>query len=313
MYYIIMRRLRRTQNMKITYPTMSIQKAHAYYHDDGRYNEFAGFDKDTPLTPQNLARIENFSYYSPAYVLSNENLRWVTGLTRDSGRRVLTVAASGDQALFYSINGADKIDTFDVSFCSKAIMDIKTALLQTMSRDEYIALLIALHNTKDVQHVAYMSEILEQIPQDSAQFVRAMRGRKIFSNGLTPNDYKEFYPTAQEYKQMRDAVNNYFKFIWTDIGSLHTHLTAEYDVINLSNILEYMGTQQIHNTLASLRNHVRPGGYIIAQTGDWGINKKLPAYQAASEKFKKWAKIGLIKEKTQLANHEKIVVLQRTR
>ena len=299
--------------MKTIYPTLNITEARAHYHENGRYNEFAGIDKNTPLTPQNWARVKTFSYYSPAYVLSNENLRWTTGLTRDSGRRVLTVAASGDQPMFYSINGADKIDTFDVSFCSKAIMDIKTAALQTMARDEYIAFLIALHSTKDAQNVTYMSDILAQIPQDSAQFVRDMQGRRIFGNGLTPQDYKMFYPTAQEYKQMRDAANGYFKFIWTDIGSLHTHLTAEYDVINLSNIFEYLGTQQIHNTLASLRNHVRPGGYIIAQTGDWGVSKKIPAYRAASDKFKRWAKIGLANETANLATKEKAIILQRTR
>lgn len=299
--------------MKTTYPKLNIAEARAYYHENGQYNEFADLDKDALLTPQNLARVKVFSYYSPAYVLSNENLRWVTGLTRDSGRRILTVAASGDQPMFYSINGAEKVDTFDISLCSKAIMDIKTAALQTMSRDEYIAFLSALHSTKDTQNITYMSDILAKIPRDSAQFVRDMRGRRIFGNGLTPENYKLFYPTVQEYKQMRNATTGYFKFIWSDIGSLHTHLTTEYDVINLSNIFEYLDSQQIHNTLASLRNHVRPGGYIIAQTGDWGISKKIPAYRAASQKFKRWAKIGLAAKTTNHAVQEKAIILQRTR
>lgn len=299
--------------MKTIYPKLNVAEARAYYHENGQYKKLADIDKDAPSTPQNLARGKVFSYYSPAYVLSNENLRWITALTQNSGQHVLTVAASGDQPMFYSINGAEKVDTFDISFCSKAIMDIKTAALKTMSRDEYIALLSALHSTKDTQNITYMSEILTQIPQDSAQFVRDMQGRKIFSNGLTPEEYKMFYPTAQEYKQMRDAANGYFKFIWTDIGSLHTHLTAEYDVINLSNIFEYLNSQQIHNTLASLRNHVRPGGYIIVQTGDWGISEKIPVYHAASQKFKRWAKIGLAANTTNHAAQEKAIILQRTR
>ena len=40
-----------------------------------------------------------FSYYSPSYVLTNEDIRWVSNLTNGNGKRVLTVAASGDHPM----------------------------------------------------------------------------------------------------------------------------------------------------------------------------------------------------------------------
>ena len=84
--------------------------------------------------------------YSHAYVVSNEDLRYTTALTRDMGRKVLTVAGSGDQPLFYKLNGANHIDTFDVSFCAKAIMDIKTAAIRAgMGYDSYKQMLRNFH------------------------------------------------------------------------------------------------------------------------------------------------------------------------
>ncbi len=115
------------------------------------------------------------------------------------------------------------------------------------------------------------------------------------------------------HAQMRNKIHEPFKFIWSDIKSLHTHLTDEYDTINLSNIFEYMTPQQIHQTLASLRNHVRPGGTIIAQTGNWGIAHKITAYRDAVKKFKRWARIGCIRKDKTNINSEMIVILQRTR
>lgn len=254
-----------------------------------------------------------FSYYSPSYVLTNEDIRWVSNLTNGNGKRVLTVAASGDHPMFYAMRGATDIDTFDISFCAKVAMDIKTAAIKKLSRDQYIQLLDNMHNAKDMSQIPYITELMPNIPQNSAYFIQQMNNYPIFSNGLNPSSYQEIIPTDAEYNQMRNAVQKPFKFIWTDIKSLHTHLLHEYDIINLSNIFEYMTPQQIHQTLAALRCHVRRGGTIIAQTGSWGIHRNNRAYYDASQKFKRWARVGYIRQDKNKANSEMIVILQRTR
>jgi len=284
--------------MKITTPIMNLDNARGAYFETGMYNIFnAG----------------GFSNYSPAYVLSNENLRWITGRTQQSAKRVLTATGSGDHPIFYRLNGATDVDTFDISYCAKAIMDIKTAALPILSRDEYIALLAALHVTKNAQSVPAIQQILPRLPRPSADFIRNMAGCQIFSSGLRPSSYPEHIPTEAEYAKMQAEIPQPFKFIWTDLESLHARLIGEYDVINLSNIFEYMSEAQIHSVLASLRNHVRPGGKIIAQSGSWGVHKKMRAYYNAAQKFKRWAKIYHVKEAPKLSNKEEIILLQRTR
>lgn len=286
--------------MKFAKPILNVQNARAEYiksdNGDSFHNSLLGF-----------------SHYSPSYVLTNEDIRWVSGLTQNKGPRVLTVAASGDHPMFYAMRGATNIDTFDISFCAKVAMDIKTAAIQKLSRDEYVQLLNDMHQAQRISDVKSITELMPDIPQNSAYFIQQMGAYPIFSNGLNPSYYKETIPTDAEYAKMRENIRAPFKFIWSDIKSLHTNLTDEYDVINLSNIFEYMTPQQIHQTLAALRNHVRPGGAIIAQTGNWGINRNARAYCDAAKKFKRWARVGYCKKEKDKANSEMIAVVQRTR
>lgn len=254
-----------------------------------------------------------FSYYSPSYVLTNEDIRWIAGLTKQNAHRVLTTAGSGDQPMFYAMNGAEIVDTFDISFCAKAAMDIKSSAIHQLSREEYIKLLSQMHGAKRISDIENISKITSQTPKNTTYFVKEMDEYPIFSAGLTPENYAEFLPTEEEFAQMKKTVSAPFKFIWTDINSLHSHLLQEYDVINLSNILEYMTPEQISKTLVSLRNYVRPKGYIIAQTGSWGIHRNRKAFYEASQKFKRWAKIGLLQQNKKKVNSEMIVVLQRIR
>ncbi len=285
--------------MKIKIQTLNVQNA------KDEYKNFGGRVIHKP----DLV----FSCYSPSYVLTNEDIRWVSELTKNEAKRVLTVAGSGDQPLFYAMNGAKNIDTFDISFCSKVVMDIKSAAIKKLTREEYINMIFGLYNSTSISNIPEVSKIISDIPRNTAYFIKEMAGYPICGNGLNPEYYKDIIPTAEEYEIMRHNISAPFKFIWSDIENLHTQLHNEYDVINLSNIFEYMTPKQMHNTLISLRNYVKPKGYIIAQTGSLGIATNNKAFYEASQKFKRWARMGHLKKDETNANSEEIAVLQRTR
>jgi SAM-dependent methyltransferase len=248
--------------------------------------------------------------YSHAYVVSNENLRYTTGLTRDMGRKVLTVAGSGEQPLFYTLNDAEKITTFDISLCARIIMEIKTQAIKSgMPYEQYVQLLTDLYSAPSASQVNGMSDILPKISTHSAHFVRGMDGYRIFGNGLSPENYKKEMISGDEYSTLQKKLPDHFNFIWSDVATLHTHLNDEYDVINLSNIFEWK-PELIQPTLQNLRNHVRPGGYILAQTScDISIGKNIKEYAKASEILKEWAKISI---NTRKINNQ-VVILQRIR
>ena len=248
--------------------------------------------------------------YSHAYTVSNENLRYTTGLTRSMGRRVLTVAGSGEQPLFYTINGATQIDTFDISYCARAIMDIKTQAIRSgMPYEQYKKLLKDLHFAPSASKVSRVSKILPKIPAHSAQFVRGMDGYRIFGNGLNPEYYASEMISETEYKTLQKALRGAFKFIWSDVATLHTQLNGEYDVINLSNIFEW-SPDLIQPTLTNLRNYVRTGGYILVQTGcGMAIGKNMDKFIDVQDALKDWAKIGINKQE----RDTQVIILERTR
>ena len=238
-------------------------------------------------------------YYSHAYVVSNENLRHSTGLTRDMGRKVLTVAGSGEQPLFYTLNGATLPGHVKWNVLEKS----------GMPYEKYVQLLTDLHFKPSASQVSGMSEILPKIPAHSAEFVRGMNGYRIFGHGLPPEKYKKEMISGDEYAILQKKLPDHFNFIWSDVADLHTKLTTEYDVINLSNIFEWT-PELIQPTLQNLHNHVRPGGYILAQTGcGMSINKNINKFIQTAQALEYWAKIDINKQKY----NNQIVILKRIR
>lgn len=246
--------------------------------------------------------------YSDAYVISNEELRWTTGITARTARRVLTVAGSGDHAIFYHLNGAKHIDTFDISYCARAIMDTKTAAIQALPYGQYCELLSRAYKNPHIAKIDLMQPVLSKMPTETANFIQQMDGYQIFANGMEPEYYPQNMPSESEYQKLKQTLQQPFNFIWSDLYNLHTHLSGEYDVINLSNIFEWVPKTTIP-TLESLRPHIRLGGHIIAHTSCFINQENTNQYMQAQKKFD-WAKIGLYQDPK---TREYAVILQRTR
>ena len=258
-------------------------------------------------------KIKGFSSFSPAYVVTNEDLRWVSSVTKDKTKKVLTVTGSGDQALFYALNGATEIDTFDISFCAKVISDIKTSAIQKIPYKFYTKLLCDLHETKQISSVPFIKEIITNVPTDSANFLKQMDRYNIFSNGIPPDMYQDLMLTEQEFKLLQSKISKPFNFIWSDIGNIYSNLKKTYDVINLSNIFEYKQPEENIKTLENLSKYINPGGFIIAQTGRIGIRKNKHMFEEASKRFSDWANIKIEKKDPTKHNTEIMVLIQKTK
>jgi len=236
-----------------------------------------------------------FGKYSPAYILTNENLRetieFGNSIKNVAGGRVLTATGSGDHAIFYSMAGADAIDTFDISACAKIGMDIKIAAASVMSLEEYTDLLQKLYQAPNVLAVlnSYKtgSEIIAKIPADTRKFINDsdnVGDNLIFAKGLEPTDYKKYWPTPEEFSAMKQIANKPINFIWANLCHLHKHLESEYDVINLSNIFQYVTDKKsCAGILKNLDRYLAPDGMIISYGSFPSLSK-----QAAEKHFKNW-------------------------
>ena len=149
---------------------------------------------------------EFFARFSPAYITSNENLKREVSLTPNASE-VLTVAGSGDQALYYKMAGATRVDTFDISYCARVIQDIKTTAIHQMSYMEYFALLDSLHSSYYPSKIPSMSNILPCLPKETLDFINDIGSYPIFYRGTNPFLSPRLQPTIHEYKKCNYACH----------------------------------------------------------------------------------------------------------
>ncbi len=225
-------------------------------------------DYDAARRHYSRARWDAVDEYSPAYIISTENLSESIGMFRGAMDDVLTVAGSGDQALLYTARGAKHVDTFDLSFCAKAIQDIKTAAVQKMSRYQYVQLLDDLYwdqrHSHNILGVHGMNDVMKLMPSDTSAFVANLADCRILSRGgYVPSKGEKQLPTDAEYTLVQKHVKQPFNFIWADIADVHTHLTRQYDVINTSNVFEWVYDQNLVVPIVlHLFEYLKVGGYI---------------------------------------------------
>ncbi len=252
--------------------------------------------------------------YGPAFLTSNESLRELIPVYGRVGNGdVLTVAASGDQPLFYAAHGAKRIDTFDMTYNAKVIMDIKVAAMKQMSYDEYVQFIknIAVSQPRyvtprDLMTVDGMVQVVEKMPMRSAEYLRQMSGCNIFSSGVNRLNF----PTADEYAKMQANVKQPFDFVWTDIANLRIFISNEkYDVINISNILEWVdNVYKGRDIISELFYSLKPNGYIIASA----FKPRTGPTADVMQLFWEWH-MGRAYIDSMYTSHEVIFTLQRTR
>lgn len=231
-----------------------------------------------------------FAKYSPAYVTTNDDIRMVFDNFNPAGKSVLANTGSGDVPMFYLAYGARDVDSFDISYCAKVIMKMKTAAIKTMSLPEYVSFLHSIYKAKNFD--AY-SDIVNAMPLESSNFVKNMNGRAIFSAGQGVEE--KCLPNNVEYNNIKKHVNSSVPFIWSDLKDLHLHLKKQYDEIYLSNIFQYDTNR---DNKVDILNNLRPflvnGGNIIVYVTVAMSNQIWDDYNYFSEKLQSWARMGFI-------------------
>ena len=201
---------------------------------------------------------------APAYTISNENQRWATSVVPNV-KSVLTVAGSGDQALFYKLSGVENIDTFDVNINAGIIQDIKCAAIKDLSRDEYIDLLTRLYRADSNRIITtpQICRLWDVFGPDTQQALLNNRSGMMFGAGHDIFAYPENIPTDDEYKKLGKLLDKKFNFIWSDLERLGIKLQRKYDLINISNIFDYIPDGKIQTKILNdLSEHISVGGHI---------------------------------------------------
>ena len=213
-----------------------------------------------------------FNTYTSAYVVTNEDLRISMNFVPKKCNNALVVAASGDHPLFCSLYGAQHVDTFDVSYNAKCMMDIKIAALNCLDYLDYGQFLEDLHvscksQSVNITNVKHMDKILQKLPKTEAEYIRALNEEPLFSRGPSPI-VSGVLPTFKEYYKLRTKIVKPYDFLLTNVYGLGGHLEKNYDFIHLSNIFDYIAEGHYEEILLSLMQHVNCGGRILIENFD---------------------------------------------
>lgn len=274
----------------------------------------------------NMSRRKDLPQYSYAYAATNEPIEKWQPMTSIKGARVLTVAASGDQALMYAAAGATQVDTFDITISACAIMDFKTTALKRLSYSEYkdsVWELATMYNNlsslyRIIKYSRYpkIFTVAMHMPRRTRNIMLCAILKQPYKFVLNTNKEGFIFPhDIHQYDSMRDCISKPFNFIWCDLMNLHKYIDGKYDIINLSNIFDhYIKFQQkepksILDTVRTLLPHLNRGGYILCTTGFDSCRKlhletlgKLQGY-----------KISVTCPETQCNTNWRPIIIQKTR
>lgn len=213
-----------------------------------------------------MSNYSGFSEQSTAYITTNEDLRMAMGfcLMKDCNR-ALTVAASGDHPLFCSLYGAKEVDTFDISYNAKLIMDIKTVAIGLLNRDEYARMLENLWWRDDALTAPFMDKVSAKLPAEEYEYLCSMRGTRLFNKGVWDSRDSKYLPADFEYKQLQKIIKKPYNFVQTDIVNLGAHLNQSYDFIHLSNIFDHIKNLESHwGIIQPLLKRLNVGGRLVS-------------------------------------------------
>lgn len=274
----------------------------------------------------NMFRWDDLPQYGNAYATTNEPIETWQPMTSIKGARVLTVAASGDQALMYAAAGAAQVDTFDITISACAIMDFKTTALKRLSYSEYkdsVCELATMYNNLSSFYRIIKYSIYPKIFNIAMHMPR--RTRNVMLGAILHQPYKfalntdekifTFPHDTYQYDHMRSCVTKPFNFIWCDLINLHKYIDGKYDIINLSNIFDHYikfqhkEPQSVLDTVRTLLPHLNRGGYILCSTG-FDLCYKL--YLKTLGKLQGY-KISVIWPEPQCNTNWRPIIIQKTR
>lgn len=189
-------------------------------------------------------------------------------------KKVLSVTASGDQILNSILFGSKEIDSFDISRFPKYYFELKKAAIETLTRDEFIDFFVGKHLSSLVGFIScykglendklkeYYSGFNSNMDKDYKEFWDEIFDiydiNQVFYSSLFFSDDCHFqalnpYLYDNNYEKLQKNIKNAkVKHYIGDIRQISGMLNKEYDLVNLSNIINYIDSDEYKDILNNL-------------------------------------------------------------
>lgn len=208
----------------------------------------------------------NSTFYSSSFIykMVNEDVSIYKDYLKNS-RRILSVISSGDQIIESITSEKKVIDCFDISKYPKYYLMLKLAALKALKKEDYVKLFIEspLTTLDEYYDDLYYENIRKNLNGIYKEYWDALFshtdwyeifGSRLFQSDAMPNDfiYKSLsYLKDENYYKLRKNIENAeLNFYEGDIFTLVSSLTSKYDLVYLSNIIDYANKKDYKNLLS---------------------------------------------------------------
>lgn len=223
----------------------------------------------------------NYGKYSQVFCFSNEDMVGYYDRLNLRGKKVLTVAGSGDQAINAILYGAKEVHCFDINRLTKYEIALKKAAILSLYLESLISFFPLDCNHDYLQRRMFNENVVSALRGDNALFWDTLFGtidreklRELFV-GKRWNIHllKQTIPymAKDKYIELQSILYNYdFPFIESCITKLPQNLNNnKYDLILLSDIYREVvdetskeQLEQFKQLILKLSSNLNPNGEI---------------------------------------------------
>lgn len=240
--------------------------------------------------------------YSPVNIFTTENIKGITENVHFEGKDILLPCSHGDHIFNAILFNANSIEAYDINALSKHMFELKKAAILALTKEEFLEFFFITNisiASKAFNKTTY-HKIREFLPKESkiywdyiyAKYTeKQIRKSNLFSKtSYSKKDIVAINPYLEDfnYEQLKQKLRAFnLRFYHADIADLSTRQDTKYDYIYLSNIAEYLCSNNVLATLQSivvnLEKSLNPNGkigviYLYSYRDEYFFDSKSPIY-----------------------------------
>ncbi len=175
-----------------------------------------------------------YEWNSPVFLFSNENISQYLDPAMMRGARVLSVCGSGDHVFESLLAGAAAVDTFDINYLQKYVLELKTKMIRGLSYENFMDFF---YDYSSPFNQKILGPVMPELTRGARVFARYAFTKRVRPSlsifGIRPS----YLQDKVKYAMLKNILPKEFKFSQIDVRQLPQILDRRYRVILLSNIM----------------------------------------------------------------------------
>lgn len=214
--------------------------------------------------------------YSRIYQNTSENLKLCMPFLKGNYKKALLPTASGDHQLEAILNGINEITCFDLNRLAKYFTELKFCAIKNLTREEFIYFMYEDMLNKDIFNFlkssldedisTFWKELYRNCNIEHIRYSLFRHLGIISENSVIEGiDFSKYcaenfirYLEKSNYRLVQDKLEKAnIEYIESNLLALPNILKEKYDLINLSNIYEYVNNRIFYRGAIDFTNSVK--------------------------------------------------------